>query len=218
GWQESPAFRHGEYVNDAIYAAGYQSSSLVYEQVHHILGTTPTKYRDGGKGITMRYVITTCRLGYLLVAATEKGVCKISLADEIEALQADLRREFPHADISYDEQGLGEWLQPIVQYIDGETQTLNLPLDIQATSFQRKVWAALCQIPYGQTRTYQEIANMIGQPSAARAVARAIASNPTAIVIPCHRVIRSDGTLSGYRWGVERKAALLALESGDDEP
>lgn len=204
-------------VTDAIYAAGYGASSQVYEQAHYILGTTPIHYRNGGEDLTVKYVISSCKLGYVLVAATDNGVCKISLGDGIDSLRDDLRQEFPLADLTYDEAGLGAWTVAIVNYLDGASVALDLPLDIQATSFQRKVWEALRSIPYGETRSYQAVADMIGQPSAARAVAQAVASNPVAMVIPCHRVVRSDGGLSGYRWGADRKAALLAVERGHAE-
>lgn len=199
-------------VTAAIYAAGYNTSSSVYEDAHHILGTTPIHYRNGGEDLTVKYVITTCSLGYLLIAATEQGICKVSLGDSIEALRDELGDEFPRADLIYDEDDLGAWSSAIITYMDGGSTVLDLPLDIQATGFQRKVWEALRDIPYGSTCSYQDIADHIGQPTATRAVAQAISHNPVALVIPCHRVIRADGQVSGYRWGVERKEALLIIE------
>jgi AraC family transcriptional regulator of adaptative response/methylated-DNA-[protein]-cysteine methyltransferase len=202
-------------VTDAIYAAGYGGSSRLYEQVDHALGMTPIHYRKGGETMNIRYTITPCRLGYLLVAATERGVCKISLGGSEAELLSDLGHEFPAAQIARDGEALALWVSALVEYTDGGRSTLDLPLDIQATGFQRRVWEALRTIPYGSTRSYQEVASMIGQPTAARAVASACAHNPVAMAIPCHRVVRQDGDLSGYRWGVERKRALLAREAGE---
>lgn len=202
-------------VTDALYAAGYGGSSRLYEQVDHALGMTPIHYRKGGEAMKIRYTITPCRLGYLLVAATERGVCKISLGGSEDELLRDLADEFPSAQVTRDGESLALWVSALVEYTDGDRTALDLPLDIQATGFQRKVWEALRTIPYGSTRSYQEVAAMIGQPTAARAVASACASNPVAMAIPCHRVVRQNGDLSGYRWGIERKRALLAHEAGE---
>jgi AraC family transcriptional regulator of adaptative response/methylated-DNA-[protein]-cysteine methyltransferase len=219
--QYADAFRQGrlkaflkqqESVTDALYAAGYGSSSRLYEQSDDSIGMTPIHYRSGGEHVRIAYTTTRCRLGALLVAATERGVCTISLGEDEAMLEQHLRHEFPHAALHRDTAGLHAWVQAIVAYLDGQQRTLDLPLDIQATGFQRRVWEALRAIPYGETRSYQQIAAHIGQPSAVRAVAQACAANPTALAIPCHRVVRSDGSLSGYRWGVPRKRALLHAE------
>ncbi len=202
-------------VTDALYAAGYGTSSRLYEQTDDTLGMTPVYYRKGGESMDIRYTVSPCRLGYLLVAATERGICKVSLGDFPAELSADLTEEFPAATITRDDSdaaGLAPWVQAIVAYLDGAQTVLNLPLDIQATGFQRKVWEALRAIPYGSTSSYQQVAEAVGQPTAARAVAQACAGNPVALVIPCHRVVRSDGGLSGYRWGTDRKRQILDTE------
>ncbi|NLX11268.1 MAG: bifunctional DNA-binding transcriptional regulator/O6-methylguanine-DNA methyltransferase Ada [Chloroflexi bacterium] len=200
----------GASVTDALYAAGYGSSSRIYPGQ---LGMTPTDYRQRGQAMHIHYAITECRLGFVLVAATERGICSVTLGDTPEALENALREEFTAADIVQDAAGLHHWINAILSYLDGEQPQLDhLPLDVQATAFQRRVWEALRAIPYGSTRSYAEIAAALGQPSATRAVARACATNPTALIVPCHRVVRSDGGLSGYRWGVERKRALLEQE------
>lgn len=202
-------------VTDALYAAGYGGSSRLYEQTDHALGMTPIHYRKGGETMDIRYTITSCRLGYLLVAATDRGICKISLGGSEDELLRDLAGEFPAAHIRRDGDSLALWVSALVEYTDGDQTALDLPLDIQATGFQRKVWEALRAIPYGSTCSYQQVAAMIGQPTAARAVASACAHNPVAMAIPCHRVVRQNGDLSGYRWGIERKRALLAHEAGE---
>jgi AraC family transcriptional regulator of adaptative response/methylated-DNA-[protein]-cysteine methyltransferase len=173
---------------------------------------TPTDYRQGAPGIAIRYAVVACRLGYLLVAATERGVCAVSLGDSASELEAGLASEFPAAELHRDEAGLSPWVRAILAYLDGEQTRLDLPLDVHATAFQRLVWEVLRTIPYGETRTYGEIAAALGQPTAARAVARACATNPAALVIPCHRVVRQDGDPGGYRWGTDRKQTLLVQE------
>jgi len=184
----------------------------VYERAAGALGMTPATYARGGRGAAIRYSIVASPLGTLLVAATERGICKIALGDSAGALERDLRREFPAARITRDTGTLGSWVETILAHLAGHEPHLDLPLDIRATAFQQKVWNALRKIPYGSTRSYQAVARAIGNPSATRAVARACATNPVALVIPCHRVVRVDGQPGGYRWGAERKEALLKRE------
>jgi AraC family transcriptional regulator of adaptative response/methylated-DNA-[protein]-cysteine methyltransferase len=199
------------HVSPAVYEAGYGSSSRVYERAHDHLGMTPGRYARGGAGMEISYVVVQSPLGRLLVAATPRGVCRISLGDDVRALATDLAAEFPAARI-HKEDSLERWVSAILAYLDGSEPSLELPLDIRATAFQRLVWQELQRIPYGATRSYTDIARRIGQPKAIRAVARACATNPAALVIPCHRVVREDGDLGGYRWGIERKKALLERE------
>jgi len=198
----------GESVTSAMYSAGYGSSSRLYERAPTQLGMTPATYRRGGQGMHINYTIIDCSLGRLLVAATERGVCAVSLGDSDAALEAALLNEYPAAEIHHDGAAFSEWISPLLSYLNGQQPHLNLPLDVQATAFQWRVWETLRAIPYGRTRSYGEIAQAIGNPKAVRAVARACATNPVAVVIPCHRVVREDGGLGGYRWGLERKKAL----------
>ncbi len=202
--------KDGRSVTDAVYDAGYGSSSRVYE--HPKLGMTPSAYRRGGHGMSIGFSIVDSTLGRLLVAATERGVCAISLGDDDETLIAALHDEYPAAEIWQNDVGFDEWVTTLVRHLEGQQPTLDLPLDIQATAFQWRVWEALRAIPYGETRSYREVAASIGQPTAARAVARACATNPAPLVIPCHRVVREDGGLGGYRWGIARKEKLLKQE------
>lgn len=204
--------RNGEKITDAIYSAGYGSSSRLYERSDEQLGMTPSTYRKKGEGITIFYSVVDCPLGLLLVAVTEKGVCKISLGDDESELIADMATEFELSERIRDDEGVGFWTEKVIGYLKGWTPNLELPLDIQATAFQMKVWQKLQAIPIGETRTYSDIAEEIGQPTATRAVANACAKNPVALVIPCHRIIRKDTSLGGYRWGIERKQALLQQE------
>jgi AraC family transcriptional regulator of adaptative response/methylated-DNA-[protein]-cysteine methyltransferase len=199
-------------VSPAIYDAGYGSSSRVYERAASALGMTPATYGRGGRGAVIRYAVVPSPLGQLLVAATHRGVCRISLGDGTAPLERDLRAEFPAAAITRDEGALADWTRRIVRHLEGREPSLDLPLDIRATAFQQRVWSELRKIPYGNTRSYQAVARAIGRPQAARAVARACASNPVSLAIPCHRVVRGDGTLGGYRWGMERKQRLLNTE------
>lgn len=199
-------------VTGSIYDAGYGSSSRVYEQAPSRLGMTPATYGKGGRGMSIHYTIVDSSLGRLLVGATGKGVCAVSLGDSDSELEAALREEYPAAEIAREESGMGEWVRAVLSRIQGEHPNSNLPLDIQSTAFQRRVWQELLSIPYGDTRTYGEVARGLGEPKAARAVAYACATNPVCIVVPCHRVVRTDGNLAGYRWGVERKRALLQTE------
>jgi AraC family transcriptional regulator of adaptative response/methylated-DNA-[protein]-cysteine methyltransferase len=206
------SLKNGSDVTSAIYEAGYGSSSRAYEKSGERLGMTPSEYRRGGKGMRIRYATVASPLGRLLVGATERGVCSVALGDDDAALLMSLRREYPHAELERAGDGLGEQLQAVVQRLDGNRAAAQIPLDVTATAFQWRVWKALQAIPHGATRSYAEIAASIGSPGAVRAVARACASNRVALLIPCHRVVRSDGELGGYRWGVERKAELLQRE------
>ena len=205
--------KSGDGVTAALYNAGYGSSSRLYEKAPQQLGMTPATYRQGGRGIAIRYSILACTLGRLLVAGTERGVCAIRLGDSDEELESSLRREFSAAEILRDDAALRAWAEELLQHLEGRQPQLNLPLDIRATAFQMRVWRELQAIPYGSTHSYSEVAAAIGQPSAARAVARACATNPVAVVIPCHRVVRGDRSLGGYRWGIDRKRRLLEQES-----
>ncbi|MCY3916181.1 MAG: methylated-DNA--[protein]-cysteine S-methyltransferase [Chloroflexi bacterium] len=204
--------RDGERITDAIFDAGYSSSSRLYEQSDARLGMTPSAYRRGGAGMTIFYSAVPCTLGYLLVAVTERGICKLSLGDAPAPLIADLEAEFDRAERIPDDEGVGYWVERIIAYLEGWQPNLELPLDLRATAFQLKVWGELQAIPVGETRSYSEVAAAIGQPTASRAVAKACASNPVALVIPCHRIIRADKRLGGYRWGIERKRAILERE------
>ena len=206
------SLKQHRHVSPAIYDAGYGSSSRVYERAASALGMTPATYRRGGRGATIRYTVAASPLGTLLVAATEHGVCRVSLGDAAPSLERDLRAEFPAATIQRDSGALASWVQRILRHLEGRAPHLDLPLDIRATAFQQRVWTELRRIPSGATRSYQAVARAIGRPRATRAVARACATNPVCLVIPCHRVVRENGTLGGYRWGVERKQALLDRE------
>ena len=209
--------RNGHDVTSALYNSGFGSSSRLYESSDAHLGMTPGQYRRGGVGARITYTIADSALGRLLVAATHKGVCRISLADDDESLEAALRKEFPQAEQSRDFGPLSEWVEIVTRIVDGGSPNsdVQLPLDVRGTAFQRRVWEALRQIPRGETRTYSEVAQEIGQPSATRAVANACAKNPTPIVVPCHRVVRTDGGLGGYALGVERKRKLLKQEAAE---
>jgi AraC family transcriptional regulator of adaptative response/methylated-DNA-[protein]-cysteine methyltransferase len=204
--------REGENVTHALYAAGYGASSRLYEKAGTQLGMTPGTYRRGGKGMKIRYATVNSPLGRLLVAATPRGICAVCLGNSDARLRAALSDEYPRAEIRQDASGLALWLKGILNYLQGDTSRLDLPVDVAATAFQRRVWEELRRIPYGSTRSYKQVARAIGRPRAVRAVARACATNPASLVIPCHRVIREDGGLGGYRWGLKRKQALLAGE------
>jgi AraC family transcriptional regulator of adaptative response/methylated-DNA-[protein]-cysteine methyltransferase len=199
-------------VTTALYEAGYGASSRLYERAAAHLGMTPGAYRKGGPAAAIRYTIADSPLGRLLLAATDKGVCALTLGDSDGPLEAALRREYPRAELARDENGLAGWLTEVLTHLRGGQPHLDLPLDVRATAFQRRVWQALQAIPFGQTRTYQQLAVAVGRPTAVRAVARACATNPVSVIIPCHRAIRTDGSLAGYRWGVERKRKLLERE------
>jgi AraC family transcriptional regulator of adaptative response/methylated-DNA-[protein]-cysteine methyltransferase len=202
----------GQPVTDAIYASGFGSSSRAYESAPTGLGMTPGVRRRGGIGQTIRFVTVETPLGWALVAATERGVCMTALADNCESLEVSLRQRFPAAKVIAEDGRLKDWADRIVRFITAPERNLDLPLDIQGTAFQARVWRALQKIPLGKTASYTEIAAALGQPKAVRAVAQACAANKLALIVPCHRVIRSDGDLGGYRWGVERKRELLARE------
>lgn len=203
----------GEKITDAIYDAGFGSSSRLYELASSQLGMTPATYGKRGQGAVIRYAIADSPLGRLLVAATDKGVCSVRLGDSDDALTKELRQEFSAAEIHLDESRLRPALTAVVDHLNDKTPRIDLPLDIRATAFQRQVWEQLQKIPAGDTYSYTQVAKGIGQEKAIRAVARACASNPVALVIPCHRVIREDKSLGGYRWGLDRKKKLLEREA-----
>jgi AraC family transcriptional regulator of adaptative response/methylated-DNA-[protein]-cysteine methyltransferase len=205
--------KKGDDVTTALYEAGYGSSSRLYERAPSHLGMTPATYRRGGEGMQIHYTFADSPLGRMLVGATDRGISALYLGDSDSKLEAALRKEYPRAEISRDRNDLNKWLQKILAHLRGREPHLDLPTDVQATAFQRRVWEELRRIPYGATRTYSEVARSIGRPTAIRAVARACATNPVSVVVPCHRVVREDGNLAGYRWGVDRKRALLEHES-----
>jgi AraC family transcriptional regulator of adaptative response/methylated-DNA-[protein]-cysteine methyltransferase len=200
-------------VTQAIYAAGYGSNGRFYEESHDLLGMTPTRYRAGGTDTDIKFAIGECSLGSILVAATEHGVCAILLGDDPDELAHDLERRFSHARLIGADPAFEGLVARVVGLVEKPSAGLDLPLDIRGTAFQRRVWEALRAIPAGATASYAEIASAIGAPRAVRAVAQACAANALAVAIPCHRVVRTDGDISGYRWGVERKRALLAREA-----
>lgn len=202
----------GDSVTRAMYDAGYGSSSRLYERTASQLGMTPDKYRRGAIAATIRYACTESPLGRMLVAATERGVCAIQFGRSDAELLEGLKREFPFAMRKADETGLQPWIVDLLKQMRGKDINSALPLDIRATAFQRRVWRYLQSIPFGETKSYGQVAKAIGRPSACRAVARACATNPVAVAIPCHRVVREDGGMGGYRWGIERKKALLEME------
>jgi AraC family transcriptional regulator, regulatory protein of adaptative response / methylated-DNA-[protein]-cysteine methyltransferase len=204
--------RKGKDVTTALHEVSYGSSSRVYEKSDAHLGMTPATYRRGGRGMNISYTIVPCSLGRVLVAATDRGISAVYLGDRDSDLAAALRKEYPNAEIRSGSGEHSKWVREIVRHLAGSNPRLDLPTDVAATAFQRRVWEALRAIPLGVTRTYSEVARSIGQPSAIRAVARACATNPTSIVVPCHRVVRTDGTLGGYRWGLGRKKLLLERE------
>mgnify|MGYP001187592694 FL=1 len=208
-------FKHGvgngSAITHAMFDSGFGSSSRLYEKAA-LLGMTPARYRGRGTGLAIAFTTFASPLGQVLLAATARGVCKVSLGASVRQLEAELRAEFSAAAVHRDDDGLRNYTRLIARYLAGGHPDLALPLDIRATAFQRKVWNILKSIPYGATRSYGDIARSAGKPRAVRAVARAIATNPVALLIPCHRAIRKNGKLAGYRWGVARKAALLAQE------
>jgi AraC family transcriptional regulator of adaptative response/methylated-DNA-[protein]-cysteine methyltransferase len=203
----------GDNVTRAMYDAGYGSSSRLYERTASQLGMTPDKYRRGAIAAVVRYACADSPLGRMLIAATERGVCAIQFARTDGELIEGLKREFPFATRKSDSGGLKSWVSALLHQMRGDDADASLPLDIRATAFQRRVWTYLQSIPFGATQSYSEVAKGIGQPTAARAVARACATNPVAVAIPCHRVVREDGTMGGYRWGIGRKKALLEMEN-----
>jgi AraC family transcriptional regulator of adaptative response/methylated-DNA-[protein]-cysteine methyltransferase len=203
-------------VTAAIYDAGFNSAGRFYDHADALLGMTASSYRRGGAGEEIRYAVQTCALGLVLVAATGRGVCTIEFGDTVAELTARLHERFPKAQFRPADAEFSAWLQRVLDYLQApgspSSPQLDLPLDVRGTAFQQQVWKALREIPAGSTSTYTAVAEKIGRPSAVRAVAQAIASNPVAVAVPCHRVLRSDGSLSGYRWGVERKEQLLVHE------
>ena len=202
-----------ERVTDAIYGAGFSSSGRFYATASEVLGMTPTDFRAGGDGAVIRFAVGECSLGSILVAATERGVCSILLGDEPDALARDLQRRFPNARVIGGDREFERLVAKVVGFVEAPGLGLDLPLDVRGTAFQQRVWQALREIPAGCTTTYTKLAERIGAPKAVRAVAGACASNAIAVAIPCHRVVRHDGGLSGYRWGVERKRRLLEREA-----
>lgn len=205
--------RAGAPVTGAVFDAGYGSSSRFYERGAPKLGMSPSAYRKGGAGVNVRFTIVDSPLGRLLVAATDRGVCAVAMGDSDAALERGLAREFPAARIAAERGALSRWTRAILNHLQGRRPRLDLPLDVQATAFQWQVWQALAAIPYGETRSYAEVAAAIGRPRAVRAVARACAANPVAVAVPCHRAVPAAGGVGGYRWGVTRKKLLLAREA-----
>ena len=200
-------------VTDAIYEAGYSSSSRAYESIPARLGMTPSAFQRKGEGVSIRYTVAATDLGRLLIATTDRGACAVRFGDSDAALLRELKADFAAAEIHRDDRGLEPLAAQVTQLLSGASAPLNIPLDIQGTAFQQMVWQELCRIPAGETRSYAEVASSIGRPKAVRAVANACASNPVALVVPCHRVVQKNGSLAGYRWGVKRKAALLKKEA-----
>lgn len=204
----------GTDVTTSLYESGFGSSRSLYEKAGARLGMTPAVYKKGGKGMRINYTIADSPIGKMLVAATERGICAVSFGDDEESLRRELSEEFFAAEIEHDDSKLSNAVDSILRGMNGERTILSLPLDIRGTAFQMRVWSELRKIPYGETRSYAEVASAVGNPKAVRAVARACATNPVALVTPCHRVVASDGKLSGYRWGVERKKKILDREKG----
>jgi AraC family transcriptional regulator, regulatory protein of adaptative response / methylated-DNA-[protein]-cysteine methyltransferase len=203
----------GAGVTDAILDAGYNSPGRFYEQAHLLLGMTPSRYRAGGTATEIRFAVGQCSLGAILVAASPRGICAISLGDDPEALVRDVQDRFPQATLIGADPAFEDWIARVVGFVEAPKLGLDLPLDLRGTVFQQRVWQALQQIPTGETVSYTELARRIGAPAAFRAVASACAANVLAVAIPCHRVVRQDGSLSGYRWGVARKKALIEREA-----
>jgi AraC family transcriptional regulator of adaptative response/methylated-DNA-[protein]-cysteine methyltransferase len=201
-------------VTDAIYETGYGSSGRFYEQSNQLLGMTPSRFRSGGIDMTIRFAVGECSLGSILVAATDHGVCAILMGDDPDALARDLQDRFPRAELIGGDAAFERLVAQVIGFVERPALGLNLPLDIRGTAFQQRVWQALRELPPGVTASYSDIARQIGAPRAVRAVAQACAANALAVAIPCHRVVRNDGGLSGYRWGVKRKKALLDREAG----
>lgn len=208
---------HSSTVTEAIYNAGYPSGSRFYAEADQVLGMTPTRYRAGGAGAAIHFAIGQCSLGAILVARSERGVCAILMGDDPDALARDLQDRFPQARLVGGDAGFEQWVAQVIGFVEAPALGLNLPLDVRGTAFQQRVWQALQGIPAGQTASYAEMAERIGAPKSFRAVAQACGANALAVAIPCHRVVRSDGALSGYRWGVERKRALLEREAQQGE-
>lgn len=202
-------------VTDAIYGAGFNSSGRFYATAGKVLGMAPTEFRAGGTGAAIRFAVGECSLGSILVAASDRGICAILLGDDPDALVRDLQDRFPKAALTGGDSGFEDWVARVVGFVEAPSLGLDLPLDVRGTAFQQRVWQALSEIPPGSTASYREIAEKIGSPRAVRAVAQACSANALAVAIPCHRVVRTDAGLSGYRWGVERKRTLLNREAGE---
>ena len=214
------ALREGANVTDAVYSAGFGSASRVYEHADRLLGMPPARYREGGEGVAIRYTTARSPLGRVLVAATARGICAVTVGDDDKTLLAELRKEFPQAELTRVDAGRDEWLAVVLERVAAEMSgnagssphSKLPPIDVTATAFQWRVWQALTRIPAGETRSYADVARAIGEPKAARAVGHACGSNKLAFIVPCHRVVRADGTPGGWRWGVARKQALLKRE------
>jgi AraC family transcriptional regulator, regulatory protein of adaptative response / methylated-DNA-[protein]-cysteine methyltransferase len=200
-------------VTSAIYGAGFNSNSRFYESSNEVLGMTPTAYKQGGKDADIRFAVGQCSLGAILVARSKKGICAITLGDDPDELVRDLQDRFPNANLIGGDRGFERLVARVVGFVEAPRIGLDLPLDVRGTAFQQRVWQALREVPAGATVSYAEIARRIGEPKAVRAVAQACGANKIAVAIPCHRVVKNDGMLSGYRWGVERKRALLEKEA-----
>jgi AraC family transcriptional regulator of adaptative response/methylated-DNA-[protein]-cysteine methyltransferase len=203
---------HADSVTSAIYSAGFNSNGRFYATSSKALGMKPTEFRAGGDGATIRFALAECSLGSILVAASEQGICSIALGDDPDTLLQDFQDRFRKARLIGGDRKFERLVAEVVAFVEHPAKGLNLPLDVQGTAFQHRVWQKLCEIPSGLTRSYSEVAKDLGQPKATRAVAQACAANPIAVAIPCHRVVRTDGSLSGYRWGIGRKAKLLEVE------
>ncbi len=206
--------KKGHTVTKALYGAGFSSRSRFYGSSNQF-GMSAGAFRRGGEGLRVSYSVVNCPLGRLLVAATERGLCAVFMGDNDTIVESALSKEYPRADLYRTNTGLQKWITAIMNYFDGREVNLNLPLDIEASTFQRRVWKEIQSIPYGSTSTYSQIASELGEPNAARAVAKACATNPVSLIIPCHRVVGKNGDLRGYRWGEKRKKELLTLESAN---
>lgn len=204
---------HNRTITDAIFEAGYNTNSRFYEKSNQLLGMTPSEYRAGGRNTEIRFAIGQCSLGAILVAASQRGICAILMDDDPQSLIQDLQDRFPKSEFIGGDIEFEQWVAQVVGFVESPAIGLNLPLDIRGTAFQQRVWQALREIPPGSTASYRDIAERIGAPKAVRAVAGACAANALAVAIPCHRVVRNDGAISGYRWGIERKRALLDKEA-----
>lgn len=200
-------------ITEAIYHAGFNSSACFYATSTEILGMTPTQFKNGGHSETIHYSIGTCSFGPILVARSEKGICAILIHNDNKPILADLQKRFPKATLVEDKSDFHHWLAQVIHFVEAPQKGLELPLDIRGTIFQQRVWHILQRIPLGTTASYTDIATQLGDPKAVRAVARACAANPIALLVPCHRVVRSDGGISGYRWGAENKRTLIAREA-----
>jgi AraC family transcriptional regulator of adaptative response/methylated-DNA-[protein]-cysteine methyltransferase len=202
----------GTRITQSIYDAGFNSSSRFYEKSNSMLGMQPNQFQKGGQGTRIQFAVGDCSLGKVLVASTERGVCALFMGNDAGALEENLRKRFPRADIRAGDESFRTVLAEVIRYVDAPGSQWKLPLELRGTAFQHAVWKALQEIPPGKTSSYAEVARRIGKPASVRAVAQACGANPVALAVPCHRVLRSDGDISGYRWGVERKKALLERE------